>query len=82
MYRWTEPAVAPTEESRLEAQATKQLEQSPYREVRRVSCTARGNSVILTGRVRSFYYKQLAQSQLLGKLAASVSLDNRLEVVD
>jgi hypothetical protein len=73
------PAAA-TSEKRLGDLASQELRKSPYRELRKVDCTARGNVVIITGRVRSFYYKQLAQSHLQGKLSAAVSLDNRLEV--
>jgi len=66
----------------LETLTTSNLCQSPYRELRRVSCRVRGDQLILTGRVSSFYYKQLAQEHVQKNLSAAISLDNRLEVVN
>ena len=80
MSVWIDSPPETLAEKRLEDLASQELGKSPYRELRQVACTARGNVVIMTGRVRSFYYKQLAQSHLQGKLSSTVRLDNRLEV--
>lgn len=67
-------------DDQLETLTANSLSQSPYRELRRVSCRVRGNQVTLTGRVSSFFYKQLAQEHVQKNLSGAVSLDNRLEV--
>ena len=71
-----------SDEARLEEQVGELLARSPYWELRKVSCSARGTKVVLTGTVSSFYYKQLAQSQLRPQLAATISLENQLEVAE
>lgn len=37
------------------------LQRSPYRTVRSVSCRLEGGTLVLRGRLPSFYHKQLAQ---------------------
>jgi osmotically-inducible protein OsmY len=44
-----------------------------------VSCEAVDGKVVLSGKVRSFYLKQLAQ-EILRKIDGIGSIDNRLEV--
>lgn len=41
------------------------LNASPYPDVRAVRCRWEGNSLVLTGTVRSYYMKQIAQSEAL-----------------
>lgn len=42
------------------------LRQSPHSEVRKLRVSIQDNHIILTGRVRSFYMKQMAQEALRG----------------
>jgi hypothetical protein len=56
-----------------------QLEQSPYRALQSVGCNVQGATVTLTGRVRSFYMKQMAQ-HLVGQLQGIERVNNELSV--
>ncbi|HTU27141.1 MAG TPA: hypothetical protein VMF30_17170 [Pirellulales bacterium] len=65
----------------LDALATEVLRGSPYRSVRQVTCTMRGNVLTLTGSVPSFFHKQVAQSELLVRWGETAIIDNRLQVI-
>lgn len=67
-------------DSQLQALAIAELQSSPYPEVRRAKCRVQGDVMTLTGSVRSFYQKQLAQSQLLARWEGQIVLDNQLQV--
>ena len=55
-----------------------QLAKSPYPEVRTVQVHLEEESVVLTGCVKSFYAKQLAQE---AARSSGNSIDNRLQVL-
>jgi len=59
--------------------ATQRLRESPYSELRRVSCEFADGVLSLHGRVSSFYLKQIAQSVVFPAEGVS-RLDNCLEV--
>lgn len=42
-----------------------QLDASPYHEIRGVQCRLEGGCLILSGTVRTFYMKQIAQAEAL-----------------
>ena len=56
------------------------LQTSNYACLRRVSCDVCQGVVTLSGRVPSFYLKQLAQTIVLGLVSDSWAIDNQLEV--
>jgi hypothetical protein len=67
---------------RLEHVATSALErlhQSPYRGLRSVELDVRGNTMVLTGQVRTFFLKQMAQ-HLLGDYSGAWEIQNNLRV--
>ena len=55
------------------------LEVSSYAEVRRLTCTQQGGALVLTGRVSSYYQKQVAQ-ETAREFAGELSIVNALEV--
>lgn len=55
------------------------LAQSSIRELRHLSVDRSANKLQLTGRVRSFYHKQLAQESIR-PVAAGMRLVNRVDV--
>jgi osmotically-inducible protein OsmY len=57
------------------------LSQSCYAQLRSLSCECEGGAVTLTGRVPTFYLKQVAQ-QLVMALPELQQLHNHLEVED
>jgi hypothetical protein len=57
------------------------LAQSPYRELRRVSCEHQRGRLILRGTVRCYYQKQLAQ-EALANLAGLADIINDIEVIN
>ncbi len=57
------------------------LAQSPYRELRRVSCEHHRGKLVLRGTVRCYYQKQLAQ-EALANLAGLADIINDIEVVN
>ncbi len=59
--------------------ALKRLHQSPYRGLRSVDLDVRGNTMVLTGQVRTFFLKQMAQ-HLLGDFSGSWEIKNNLRV--
>lgn len=72
-------AQSPPVDGRVETAARRALNGSGYRDLARVRCHAQGGTVVLSGRVASFYMKQLAQAVLL-RLEAVAAVVNRLEV--
>lgn len=58
----------------------KQLRESPYFALRSLRCHAEGESLVLEGRVGSYYLKQLA-SAVAQRVSEGCLIDNRLEVV-
>jgi osmotically-inducible protein OsmY len=54
---------------------------SPYMAVRTVSCDFENGVLLLRGRLRSFYHKQLAQ-ETVRRLAGVRQIVNETEVVD
>jgi osmotically-inducible protein OsmY len=69
-----------TKQESVESMARSRLRQSPYLEVRRISCRFHEGVLILWGRVSSYYLKQTAQT-LVYRLEGVEELSNRLEVV-
>jgi osmotically-inducible protein OsmY len=63
----------------LEAEARAALNQSAYPAVRQVKCICRDGEVVLTGRVPSYYLKQIAQSEIRRRMA-DAPICNSLEV--
>lgn len=59
------------------AHARQKLDASSYPAVRRVECRIQGDTVVLTGTVRTFYMKQLAQESVRN----SCLVRNEIEVV-
>lgn len=55
------------------------LQHSPYRAIRRVSCTFDDGVLTLVGQVPTFHHKQLAQTAIAG-LRGVNHIDNRIEV--
>lgn len=80
MISTDEYAPKTNEEIQVAAEVVAILATSRYHELRRVTCLARGQRVILVGEVSSFYYKQLAQSHVQAKVGDAVSIENRLNV--
>ena len=62
------------------AQAAAELRRSSYAAVRRVVCDFRDGVLTLTGRVPSYYEKQVAQTLVQFRLR-SVTIRNELEVL-
>ena len=56
------------------------LTTSPYLNGRKLRFEAAGNSIVLSGRVASFFQKQMAQ-EALRQVEGVGEIDNRLEVV-
>lgn len=66
--------------SSLAAVVQQQLRVSPYIALRSLRCHAEGESLVLEGRVGSYYLKQLACA-VAQRVGAGHPIDNRLEVV-
>jgi len=64
----------------LESLIRDDLRQSPYDEVGRVTCTLKERVLTLTGRVSSYYLKQIAQRIALARLNGMVTVVNELQV--
>jgi len=60
--------------------AERRLRQSPYIELRRISCCVREGVLTLFGSVPSYYLKQMAQN-VVGRLPGVQGVENCLEVV-
>jgi hypothetical protein len=59
--------------------ALDRLHQSPYRGLRSVGLDVSGNTMVLTGEVRTFFLKQMAQ-HLLGEFCGTWEIRNNLRV--
>jgi osmotically-inducible protein OsmY len=70
-----EPAIDIEERVRI------QLQHSPYRAIRRVTCRFDNGELTLEGRVPTFHYKQLAQTAVAG-IAGVKSIINEITVED
>jgi len=64
----------------LEADANALLGESSYHAIRRVSCEACDSVIILSGRVPTYYMKQIAQTIVLHLLEDKWGIDNQVEV--
>jgi hypothetical protein len=56
------------------------LAKSAYYSVRRIDCSMQGGMLTLSGRVPSYYLKQVAQIAAIEVLNPPTRIDNRLEV--
>ena len=63
----------------IEERANVALRHSPYLALKRVVCRCDGNTIILEGRVPSYYEKQQAQ-EAVAHLPEMPSIDNRIVV--
>ncbi len=63
----------------IASSALERLHQSPYRGLRSVALDLSGDTMILTGQVRTFFLKQMAQ-HLLGDFSGSWEIRNELRV--
>ena len=74
------PHRAPAEpDAQIVARARANLDGSPHRELRAVRCDVAGGALLLRGRVRSYYMKQLAQESIR-HLAGMHRIINQIEV--
>ena len=64
----------------LEMLVREDLRRSPYNEVARVSCTMNEGVLTLSGRVRSYYLKQIAQRVALDRVSGTATVVNDLRV--
>jgi hypothetical protein len=64
----------------LESLVRADLRKAPYDEVGRVTCTLHEHVLTLTGRVSSYYLKQVAQRIALDRLAGRATVVNELQV--
>lgn len=63
----------------LEDRVRISFDQLGYRQLNAVQCTADGDSMLLTGKLKSFYLKQVAQSVAV-KIPGVRSVRNEIEV--
>mgnify|MGYP000988675350 CR=1 FL=1 len=61
--------------------AEEYLRKSPYRTIREIMCQYERGTLLLRGRVPSFYDKQLAQ-EAVSRVCGVVQIVNQIEVVD
>lgn len=61
-------------------QALAELQSLPYGPLRQVNCRVENNIAVLSGRVSTFYQKQLAQERLRQCLGAGIQICNDLQV--
>lgn len=64
---------------RFATTALSRLHESPYRGLRSVDLNVHGNTMVLTGQVRTFFLKQMAQ-HLLGDFVGALEIRNELRV--
>ena len=64
----------------LATEAQRLLATSPYRDLRSVECSMEGDTLVLSGRVRSYYEKQIAQT-IVKEIEGLPQIKNQLEVV-
>ena len=60
------PASLPSATAHIEALVQSRLRGSPYPSVQRLNCDIEDGRVVLSGRVRSFFEKQVAQESIAG----------------
>lgn len=70
---------AMTRDERLQNSVISELHASAYRPIQTIECHVHEDLVILSGRVPSFYIKQVAQTVVM-KIAGVKSIENRLRV--
>lgn len=58
------------------------LYQTAYTGLQRVRCQLCGRRLVLTGVVRSYYQKQLAQSVVFKAVGSDLAVENRLNVIN
>lgn len=63
----------------LVASARHELRQSPYPPLRQLQCEWEDRRLVLSGAVRSYFLKQMAQT-LVARLSPGVPVENRVEV--
>jgi hypothetical protein len=73
------PAAGSNRADSILSSALQRLHQSPYRGLRSVELDVNGNTMVLTGQVRTFFLKQMAQ-HLLGDYSKSWEIKNNLRV--
>ena len=78
--QFTQSHAAQHAQRHLESLVRADLRQSPYDEVGRVTCTLKERVLTLTGRVSSYYLKQIAQRIALARLNGTASVVNELQV--
>jgi hypothetical protein len=76
-------AVANTARSEIDAAAERALRASPYPAIRDLNVTASTDGIQVSGTIRSYYHKQLAQ-ELLREVALSngLRIHNSVNVLD
>ena len=74
------PTLESIAEQSVSTCAKSRLDRSNYRELREIECDSTGTTLILRGRVSSFYMKQMAQT-LVHNLEGVHKIINRLDVV-
>jgi hypothetical protein len=75
-----QPHAAQQAQRHLESLVRADLRKSSYDEVGRVTCTLNERVLTLTGRVSSYYLKQIAQRIALDRLKGTVTVVNELQV--
>ncbi len=68
-------------ESRQLREIQSQFASSPYRQIRGVQAALFGDSILLTGQVSTFSFKQIAQ-EIAKRFATDLNIDNQIAVVD
>ena len=69
------------DESAIENRIRHSFSKLGYAQLNAIECTARGDELLLSGELDSFYLKQVAQGVLLRRLPGMVVIDNQLEVM-
>jgi osmotically-inducible protein OsmY len=77
---WFAKRTSDSVDETLESLVQSELGQSPYAEIRNVSCKFSDGILVLSGRVPTYYLKQVAQRLALQHLRGVVSVDNQLTV--
>ena len=67
--------------SDLLAEVRDLLDESPYPAVRGITCERRNGTVVLRGRVPSYYMRQVALSTITHIVQRPIQIDDRIEVV-
>ncbi len=64
----------------VETKVVAAMRRAAYPQIQRVECEYRDGSLLLRGRVASFYLKQMAQSIAGQAISAAIPIDNQLVV--